>query len=253
LASEGSILCASAAALALGSYALYSTFEPTSSFWGKVTWRARDRSRPWVSLTFDDGPTEGCTDRILDVLQELDVRATFFVIGKNVAQCPELLRRMDAQGHLVANHTFDHGHFDLFRGWSYWRKQVQRTNELIEQIIGKKPAIFRPPMGFTTQPIHHAVKCAGQAVVTWSRRARDGLRTEIADILMRTAETARHGDILMLHDGIDPNIRNAKRQDRDNTIASVRPLVERLRRRELETVRLDQLLGITGYVEVPAG
>ncbi|MGA2229790.1 MAG: polysaccharide deacetylase family protein [Tepidisphaeraceae bacterium] len=239
-----------AAAGAAGSTALYGTFAPTSSLWGKVVWRAPDRSTPRVSVTFDDGPTPGCTDRVLDLLDVLGVKATFFVIGRNVQRCPDLLRRMDREGHLIANHSFDHGHYDMFRGLTYWNRQVSRTDELIESIIGKKPALFRPAMGFTTFPIHHAARRGGHTVVTWSRRGRDGVHADASDIVRRIMRYGGPGDILMLHDGIDPHL--ARVRDRSATIDAIRPLVKALRERGLSAVRLDELLGIAGYSEPAA-
>jgi len=236
-----------AAAGAAGSSALYGTFAPTSSFWGKVVWRAADTSKPQVSLTFDDGPTPDCTDRVLDLLAELGVKATFFVIGRNAQRSPDLLRRMDSEGHLIANHSFDHGHYDMFRGLTFWNRQVSRTDELIESIIGKKPALFRPAMGFTTFPIHHAARRGGHTVVTWSRRGRDGLRADASDIVRRIMHRNAPGDILMLHDGIDPHLTGIS--DRSATLAAIGPLVNGLRERGLAAVRLDELLGIAGYSE----
>lgn len=242
------IFAAAAGATVVASFALYGTFAPSSNFWGKVIWRASDTTRPLVSLTFDDGPTAGCTDRILDELLELNVKATFFVIGRNVERWPDLVRRMDAEGHGVANHSFDHGHFDMFRGPGYWHRQMTRTNDLIADLIGKSPALFRPAMGFTTWPIHHAARRTGQTVVTWSRRARDGVRARTANIVQRINRATGPGDIIMLHDGIDPHLRS--NCDRSTTIAALRPVVEALRVRGLQLVRLDELLGVAAYADV---
>ena len=205
-----------------------------------------------MSLTFDDGPTPGCTDRVLDVLGERGVRGTFFVIGWNVERWPELVRRMDAEGHLVGNHSFDHGHLDMFRGAGYWNGQMSRTAELINQIIGKRPALFRPPMGFTTPFIHYAARRRGQTVVTWSRRARDGRPARSGDLVGRIMRGTGGGDILMLHDGIDPHLRDRDGRDRAATIAALPPLLGAPGQRGLESVRLDELLGVAGYVEAPA-
>jgi peptidoglycan/xylan/chitin deacetylase (PgdA/CDA1 family) len=225
-----------AGASATAACALYGTFSPTSSFWGKVVWRGSDSSRLLVGLTFDDGPTSGCTDRVLDRLGECNVKATFFVIGRNAADCPDLVRRMDAEGHLVANHSYDHRHYDLFRGWRYWNEQVKRTDDVIAGIIGRRPALFRPAMGITTFPIHHAARRRGHTVVTWSRRAWDGMRVTEPEILRRMMRKTGPGDILMLHDGVDPHQRHAIHRDRAATIAAIPALIAALRQRGLEPV-----------------
>jgi peptidoglycan-N-acetylglucosamine deacetylase len=244
---EQDLIMTAASMTAIGIGVVYGTFVPSSSLWGKVIWRAPDRSHPWVSLTFDDGPTEGSTDRVLDLLRDRGVQATFFVIGRNVARWPELVRRMDAEGHIVANHTFDHGHFDMFRGWGYWRQQVARTNHLIEDLIGKTPAFFRPSMGFKTVPIHQAASGAGQTVVTWSRGARDGVAAQAPGILRRMAEGVGPGDILMMHDGVDPCLRHARDRDRSATITALGQLIGALQDRGLRTVRLDEFLARPAY------
>jgi len=253
MASQQEIILAGAVALAVSAAvcrALYGTFSPTSRFWGPVLSKSPEASRPWVSLTFDDGPTPGCTDRVLDLLAELKVPATFFVIGRNAEKSPELVRRMYDEGHLVANHTLDHTHSGIFRGWRYWRKQLSCTDDIIARLIGRRPAVFRPSMGFTTWPIHHAARSGGHALVNWSLRARDGISNSEKDILRRLLEPAAAGDILMLHDGIDPQLRQPA--DRTGTISVLRPLIEGLRARRLTPVRLDELLGIAPYADGPA-
>jgi len=241
------ILCSAAAVATAAAVGLYGTFAPRSSLWGKVLWRATGVSRPCVSLTFDDGPTADSTDRILDLLGEAGVRATFFVIGRNAATRPQLLERIFANGHIVANHSFDHSHFDLFRGWGYWNNQLLRTDDLIAEIIGKRPAMFRPPMGFVTPPIHHAARRRGKAVITWSRGARDGIRSDAAAIIGRTVESTIPGDILMFHDGVDPHLRGAV--DRAATIAALPKVLTGLRQRGLSPIRLDEMLRIPAYAD----
>jgi peptidoglycan/xylan/chitin deacetylase (PgdA/CDA1 family) len=246
MTTSSEIICATAAATALICAGLRGTFLPRSSFWGPVISKSRDATKPWVSLTFDDGPTPGSTD----ILAELQVPATFFVIGCSAKKSPALVRRMYEEGHLVANHTFDHDHFGIFRGLRYWHEQLSRTDEIISEIIGRRPALFRPSMGFTTWPIHHAARRAGHAMVTWSLRARDGIRTNQHEILQRLVNPARAGDILLLHDGIDPQMRRPI--NRAQSIEALRPLIEGLRQRQLTPVRLDQLLGIPAYADCPA-
>ena len=232
-------------AVAAGLFA-YGTFAPASSLWGPVVSRAADRTRPHVALTFDDGPSPGSTERILDVLKAARVPAAFFVVGRNAEQWPRLVERMDAEGHVVGNHTWDHSHYGIFRRDGYWRAQVDRTDRLIAQIIGKRPAMFRPPMGLKTWHVTRAARRAGQAVVTWNRRGMDGVETNAARIVARLAPPAAAGDVLLLHDGLEPNTR---RRDAHATEAAVAPLVARLREKGLEPARLDAVLGIPAYQE----
>ena len=224
--------------------AAYGTFAPASTFWGPVISRSGAGERPRVALTFDDGPTPGSTERVLDALGELGVRAAFFVVGRNVEKSPEILRRIDREGHVVGNHTWDHSHYGVFGRGGYWREQVRLTDREIERVLGRRPAMFRPPMGIKTWHVTQEARLSGHAVVTWSRGARDGVATEAGRIIERLVPASRPGDILLLHDGLEPN---APRRDTRATEQAIRPLVRGLRARGLEPVRLDELLGAPAY------
>ena len=229
---------------AAGAVLANATFSPRSSFWGPVVSRAPFGDGRGVSLTFDDGPTPGATDRALDTLGEMRVKAAFFVVGRNARQHPKLVERMHAEGHVVGNHTLDHSHFGLFGRDGYWLRQVAEADEVIRQIIGRRPALFRPPMGIKTWHVTRATAARGHTVVTWTRRALDGIGTSPDRIVRRLAPTSEPGDILLLHDGLEPN---ALRRDASPTVAALRPLIEQLRGRGLEPRPLDALLAIPAY------
>lgn len=217
----------------------YATVAPACSFWGPVISRvpAAD-ARAGVALTFDDGPTPGATDRVLDALRDARASATFFVIGANARRHPDLVRRMRDEGHLVGNHSLSHSHFGVLRTLAYWTREVRACDEILADILGQPPAMFRPPMGIKTWHTTRAAREAGHRLVTWSRRAIDGLPTTPRRILRRLGG-ATAGEILLLHDGVEPH---SPHPDRSATIAAVAPLVESLRSRGLRPVRLDDLL-----------
>jgi peptidoglycan/xylan/chitin deacetylase (PgdA/CDA1 family) len=221
--------------------ASYGTFRAQSGMWGKVHARGSEQSGR-VALTFDDGPTAPFTAGILDVLRAQDVKATFFVIGKNAQRWPELVRRMHDEGHVVANHTYSHGHYGFVRSLAYWMKEIRRTDELIQSITGERPRWFRPPLGFKTFLTMRAAQRSGLEVVAWSRRAFDGLPTTAEKILARLTNVGA-GDIVLLHDGVAPN---ARWHDPSPTVAALGGLIERLRGKKLEIVGLDELLSGAG-------
>jgi peptidoglycan/xylan/chitin deacetylase (PgdA/CDA1 family) len=230
--------------VALLGVSAYGTFAPASQVWGSVISRGPAGAGPAVALTFDDGPTPGATDAILDELRDLGVVAAFFVIGCNAARSPELVGRMHAEGHVIGNHTYDHSHYGLMRRGRYWRRQLDATDAVIEGIVGRRPALFRPPMGIKTPHVMAAARRSGHAVVTWNRRAMDGVMTDTPHILRRLLGPSRPGDILMLHDGLEPH---ARRRDPAATVAAVRPLVAGLRAKGLEIRRLDHLLRLPAH------
>ena len=218
---------------------------PRCGAWGKVLYRGPMTNPARIALTFDDGPTEGSTDRILDVLGEMNVSVAFFVVGVNARRWPRLVERMHAEGHLVGNHSLDHSHYGFLRGRWYWRRQIERTNEIIEQIIGRRPALFRPPMGVKTPSISGAARRAGHRTVTWTLRGMDGVPTTPQRILDRLLPHAGAGDVLVLHDGVEPN----RRRDPSVTVDVMQPLLQGLRSRRLELARLDRLLGVEPYLD----
>jgi peptidoglycan/xylan/chitin deacetylase (PgdA/CDA1 family) len=231
----GAGACAAAAA--------YVSVAPRCAFWGPVVHRGDPGGQPRFALTFDDGPSPESTPAVLDTLAELGAKATFFVIGRNAQRNPQIVRRMYDQGHVVANHSFDHSHFGAMRRRGYWEQQVRTTDDLIRQIIGLKPALFRPPMGIRTWHVTRAAARNGHTLITWTRRGLDGVRTTPQRIVDRLAMTTRAGDILILHDGIEPNVR----RDPSATVAAVGPLIRTLRDRGLEPASIAELTGVRAY------
>jgi len=249
--SDVAAITAGAAALAaVAGVAAYGMFVPASRFFGPVISRAGG-SRAGagaVALTFDDGPWPGGTERILEILAREGVRAAFFVIGRYAAEHPEMVRRIHDEGHLIGNHTFDHSRLGMFRGWTYWDDQVRRTNEVVAELTGSEPVYFRPPMGFKSPPSMRAARRNGCEVVTWSRRALDGVTTT-ADAIVRHVSGAEDGEIVLMHDGRDP----MSRREVGATAEALPEVIARLRDKGLGIVRLDELLGTPGDQAIPPG
>ncbi len=231
-----------AALTASAGVTLYATFVPQSTIWGPNVSRGVSTDPPRVALTFDDGPTEPYTGQILDILRELEVTATFFMIGSNIERWPDAVRRAAAEGHLIGNHSYSHGHLDVMRGQRHWRCEIGRTDQAVEQLTGQRPSLFRPPMGMKTWAIAKAAKDSSHTVITWSHRAMDGVTTTPQRIISRLVPRVRAGDIITLHDGVDPSSRRTSLA----TVQALRPLIVSLRQRGFAIVRLDELLDLPG-------
>jgi peptidoglycan/xylan/chitin deacetylase (PgdA/CDA1 family) len=149
---------------------------------------------------------------------------------------------MDQEGHVVANHTFDHLRLGSLRSKAFWRDQLRRTDEVIEGIIGKRPRLFRAPLGFKSWRMAAPLRESGHVAVAWTRRGLDGVPTTTEKILARLLP-ARGGDILVVHDGHEPD----RPRDPKPTVAAIEPLVTGLRKRGLEFERLDRLIGVEPY------
>jgi peptidoglycan-N-acetylglucosamine deacetylase len=221
----------------------YTFLAPTSRLWGPVVSHGDMAGPPRCALTFDDGPTPGSTSQILDLLAELEVKAAFFVIGKNAAQSPGLVQRMHGEGHVVSNHTYDHWHYAGLRSVPYWTEQITRTDDLIESLIGHRPVFFRPPLGLRTWHTTRAVRAQQHTLITWTHRAKDGIRPTVERILTRLVPPTKGGDILLLHDGVEPNVK----RNPQATVDAIRPLVKGLREKGIEPVRLDSFIGLKPY------
>ncbi len=158
------------------------------------------RARGRAFLTFDDGPHPAHTPPLLDVLRELRIPATFFVVGSQALEHPQLLRRMAAEGHRIGNHTFRHSPpADLSAGDLI--AEVWQTRNVIRSIAGVDTSLFRPPHGFITGWKLWRLWRAGQTVALWNKDPRDGKRASAQDLLRWFgANPIRPGDVVLLHD-----------------------------------------------------
>lgn len=168
-------------------------------------WRLREdddssATRPAVSLTFDDGPHPEYTPRLLDALAQAEMRATFFVIGEKAERYPNIVRRIDDEGHDVGNHTWTHSEP---RGTNTRKflQEVQRTEELIQGLTSKSPRLVRPPKGELSFGKLTSLLRADWSVVLWNRDSKDYLMNEETE-MQRWANAYRpkHGDFVLLHD-----------------------------------------------------
>lgn len=133
-----------------------------------VMWRA-DTTRKVLALTFDDGPGEEHTARLLDVLREAGARATFAVVGRNAARLPDLVRRQYDDGHEIANHTWNHADLSLHE-YDRCRRELERTDEVVADLTGAPTAVIRPPFGRINGNMLQYAARTGQKVAMWDMR-----------------------------------------------------------------------------------
>lgn len=154
-----------------------------------------------VALTFDDGPDAEMTPRVLDVLKEYGVKATFFLIGKNVDKNPEIVKRIILEGHTVANHTYSHAGLFPLNGSCKVRDELQKCNATIYHTIGLKPKLFRPPFGVTNPIIGSVSNSMGFKAIGWSIRSLDTIKTRSrVDVCNGILKKLHCGAIILLHD-----------------------------------------------------
>jgi peptidoglycan/xylan/chitin deacetylase (PgdA/CDA1 family) len=153
-----------------------------------------------VALTFDDGPNPVDTPKLLDLLREKGVKATFFVVGKRADQYPEIVRRAWAEGHLVENHTWSHHHLFCFLLPRRLRAEIERGTESIRRICGSRPRYFRSPVGLRHPLLRPFLKEAGLEYISWSVRTCDTLTENSTVLARRILNKVASGDIILLHD-----------------------------------------------------
>jgi len=165
--------------------------------------RRLDRElRNAVLLTFDDGPRPGVTEEVLRRLDRHQARAVFFVVGRHAAEFPALLRQILEQGHVIGNHSLTHA-LPPPRNLGGYRREVAGCQEVIRTHAGTTPRLFRAPTGKITVASLLAPRLLGMRSVLWSRDSGDWscqTRDEAERIAVTLRETARAGDILLLHD-----------------------------------------------------
>lgn len=157
-----------------------------------------------VVLTFDDGPDPEHTRKILDILDEHDAKATFFVIGRKVEQHPEVAREILERGHELGVHGFAHDRLFSLRGARRVREDLRRAVAVIEKATQKRPRLFRPPIGHTNPTIVRVADELDLTIVGWSVAGYDGLaRAKPTFVAERVKAAIDDGDIVLLHDAAE--------------------------------------------------
>ncbi|UNC92426.1 polysaccharide deacetylase family protein [Candidatus Contubernalis alkaliaceticus] len=193
-----------------------------------------------IALTFDDGPDEKYTAQVLDVLEDFQVPATFFLIGNRAERYPEVVERIIEEGHVVGNHSWSHP--DL-RKISTERliTEILRTEEVLHKITGLRTALIRPPYGLISLPVLEEVKEMNYKVINWSVDSVDWRDRNVEQILKNTLPDVRAESILLFHSA------GGEGQSMAATVEALPELIETLRMLGYSFVTVDELLGVPAY------
>lgn len=154
-----------------------------------------------IALTFDDGPHPSKTEQILNVLKKYKVKGTFFTIGQNAERYPEILQKIMAEGHEIANHTYDHKSIYKLSEREI-QLSVQKCSKIIREITGVEPKLFRPPEGFMNDNIARFMDQDGYNVILWKIDTYDWKGRSAEDIYQTVVSKIHCGDIILMHDYI---------------------------------------------------
>ncbi len=192
-------------------------------------------SKNEIAITFDDGPINIGTSKILDVLKSNQVEATFFVIGKHVEQHPDIVKRIHEEGHIIGNHSYSHHFFFDFYSVDRMKEELIQTNHAVFKLIGKNMKFFRPPYGVTNPNLANAIIHLKLCSIGWNIRSMDTVVKVEQKLLDNIIPKLKPGSIVLLHD--TPTI----------TIECLQSIIDAIRAKGFTIVRLDKLINIEPY------
>jgi len=229
---------AAAAVAAAGLTLIYAGLSPGSQIFGHTVVAGSDPNE--VALTYDDGPNDVATDRLLELLARYNARATFFMIGRFVSQRPEIVRRVHAAGHLIGNHTQTHPWLS-FQSSRVIREELRACNQALEDVLGAPIHYLRPPHGARRPEVFRAAQELGLTIVQWNAMGYDW-RPISADQIVANVDRGRNrarrqatGANILLHDGHQQGLG----ANRSATIQATAALLDHFAREGTRTVTVD--------------
>lgn len=194
--------------------------------WDRISQAVTEDVKPRIALTFDDGPHPVYTPKLLDGLKERNVKATFFVVGKNIEGREDIIKRMDEEGHIIGNHTYDHVKITGLPEEEACA-QITKTSELVKEITGKNTEFVRPPFGAWDKKL----ECGFEMFpVLWSIDPLDWTTKNVDAVVQKVLSRAEENSIILLHDYYDSSVEAALK------------IVDALLERGFEFVTVDELV-----------
>lgn len=181
---------------------------------------------PKIAITFDDGPSESWTPVLLDGLKERGVKGTFFLIGQNVEKCPDVVKRLYEEGHLIGNHTYHHVEITKISEEEAYR-EILDTNEAIRKITGEEVEYMRPPFGAWQRDLELEMPVLP---VMWTIDPLDWTTENTDEVVNKVVTEAEENDIILLHDCYKSSVEAALR------------IIDILQKEGFEFVTVDELM-----------
>ena len=236
-----------ATAAAIAGVVAYGAAHPSAQIFGPTI--SRTNSPRKLAITFDDGPNPAITPKLLDLLDRYKAPATFFLIGRYIRECPELVSEISARGHIIGNHTESHPNLFWKRSTEI-RVELRLTYSVLKNILGAPPKWFRPPYGLRNPWLAGEARELNMRVVTWTLLPGDWKAPSSEWLIQRMQPIASRaqralkrasgtGEIICLHDG-NHREQNA---DRTRTLAALEHWLPRWRDLGLEFVTIENAVG----------
>jgi peptidoglycan-N-acetylglucosamine deacetylase len=214
----------------------YQSMAPTGQWYGR-TFTGRVRGTKQLALTYDDGPNDPHTERLLEVLARHQVRATFFLIGRYVRQRPDLVREIVKAGHVVGNHTFTHPLLTL-KSSTEVRQELTDCRAALQDAIGEHSNLFRPPFGGRRPAVLRIARELGLQPVMWNVTGYDWNAPPAEEIERKCANQIHGGNVILLHDGGHKQMG----ADRSQTVLATDHLIARYKAEDYEFVTIEQMM-----------
>jgi len=224
------------AGAATAAIAAYQSMAPTAQWYGR-TFIGLPPGTKKMALTFDDGPNDPHTLRLLEVLARHDVKATFFLIGRYVEQRPEIARDVVKAGHVVGNHTLTHPLL-TFKAESEIKTELGACHRALNDAIGEYSNLFRPPFGGRRPAVLRIVRSLGLEPVMWNVTGYDWNAPSAEHIERKVTRQVRGGDIILLHDGGH----KAFGADRSHTVSAAERIIARYKSEEYEFATIPEMM-----------
>ena len=231
----GPVIAAAGAAIAVSAGS--QSMSPTGQWYGH-TFTGISAESKQLALTYDDGPNDPYTLRLLEVLAKHEVRATFFMIGRYVVQRPDIVREVSRAGHVIGNHTFSHPLLTL-KSVGGIKKELTDCEQALSDAIGVHSNLFRPPFGGRRPAVLRVANKLGLETVMWNVTGYDWDANSADDIERKVVRRVRGGNVILLHDGGHKEFG----ADRSRTVEASDRLISRYKSEGYEFVTVPEMMG----------
>lgn len=231
----GSLIGAGVAAAA--GIAAYQSMAPGAQGFG-ATFVSGSPETKRIAFTYDDGPNDPHTLRLMEVLEKQGARATFFVIGRYVQRHPDIVRDLLKAGHALGNHTLTHPHL-IVSSSTETRIQLEECQRAVERASGETLRLFRPPFGGRRPRTLRIARSLGLEPIMWNVTSWDWRIPPAAKIVESCERQMRGGDVILMHDGSH----DAPGADRSQSVIATRMLMERWKEKGYEFVTVPEMMG----------
>lgn len=194
------------------------------------TYNSNPKAKGKVAITYDDGPDELNTPKLLDIFNKYNFKASFFLIGENIKIHRFLAEKIHKEGHLIANHTYFHRSTFPFKRPKKIREELIHTQKLLKSITGTENKYLRPPYGVTNPFVAKGLSGLGLKVIGWNIRSLDTTNDSKEKILSRIVKNLKAGDVILLHDRTE------------HVLWLTEEILKHLEMKNMEAVRVNELL-----------